>query len=260
MAHTVGDPPPSPQPGAGDQFSPAAQNWREVEEFPVRHHVEFPTVFKVLGQVDGLDVLDVGCGSGLYCELAAERGARRIIGMDSSSAMLTEAEQRTQKYGERVKYVHTDVTNLPVVGQFDIALAMFVLPYIPARDALDQTLLRIAEQLKPGGRFLAAIPNSRFDASRPYDDRYNVWITWPNDRKDGAQLTVHIKVGQGLQFQGYFWTFETYKLSLESAGFHAVQFHPFRPSDEAIRDFPDGFWRPMIDNPLNVVISATKPQ
>jgi malonyl-CoA O-methyltransferase len=41
----------------------------------------------LIGDVDGLRVLDVGCGTGRYCELLAKRGAR-VVGIDPSKKML----------------------------------------------------------------------------------------------------------------------------------------------------------------------------
>jgi SAM-dependent methyltransferase len=41
----------------------------------------------LIGGVDNLRVLDVGCGTGRYCELLAKRGAR-VVGIDPSERML----------------------------------------------------------------------------------------------------------------------------------------------------------------------------
>lgn len=41
----------------------------------------------LIGDVDNLGVLDVGCGTGRYCELLAKRGAR-VVGIDPSKKML----------------------------------------------------------------------------------------------------------------------------------------------------------------------------
>lgn len=41
----------------------------------------------------GYQVLDAGCGTGRYLIHAAKRGARRLVGVDLSAAMLTRADQ-----------------------------------------------------------------------------------------------------------------------------------------------------------------------
>jgi ubiquinone/menaquinone biosynthesis C-methylase UbiE len=47
----------------------------------------------LIGDVENQLVLDVGCGTGRYCELLAKRGAR-IVGIDPSSKMLEHARRK----------------------------------------------------------------------------------------------------------------------------------------------------------------------
>jgi ubiquinone/menaquinone biosynthesis C-methylase UbiE len=47
----------------------------------------------LIGDVGNRRVLDVGCGTGRYCELLAKRGAR-VVGIDPSSKMLERARRK----------------------------------------------------------------------------------------------------------------------------------------------------------------------
>jgi 2-polyprenyl-3-methyl-5-hydroxy-6-metoxy-1,4-benzoquinol methylase len=47
-----------------------------------------PAVLEVLGPVDGLQVLDLGCGPGLYTEELIRRGAAHVVGVDASAVMV----------------------------------------------------------------------------------------------------------------------------------------------------------------------------
>lgn len=42
--------------------------------------------------LEGLRVLDLGCGYGWHCKYAAEQGAAEVLGIDLSQQMLEEAE------------------------------------------------------------------------------------------------------------------------------------------------------------------------
>lgn len=57
----------------------------------------------------GLTVVDAGCGGGIYTEAWAELGARRVIGVDFSEAMLAMARENTS-HREEIVYVCADAT------------------------------------------------------------------------------------------------------------------------------------------------------
>ncbi|MGQ0736869.1 MAG: class I SAM-dependent methyltransferase [Acidobacteriota bacterium] len=50
--------------------------------------VEQAAVLDLLPDMEGLTALDAGCGTGRYTHLLLERGARRVVGVDRSAAML----------------------------------------------------------------------------------------------------------------------------------------------------------------------------
>lgn len=64
-------------------------------------------------------VLDIGCGSGIFCEMAAKRGAR-VSGLDASEPLLAIARQRVQdgdfRTGEMEELPYADRTFDVVTG------------------------------------------------------------------------------------------------------------------------------------------------
>ena len=67
--------------------------WRGV----VRRRLELNV--EKLEPLAGKTVLDVGCGSGRFCIAYAERGARRVVGIDFAAAMIDLARQIAQEAG-----------------------------------------------------------------------------------------------------------------------------------------------------------------
>jgi ubiquinone/menaquinone biosynthesis C-methylase UbiE len=67
-----------------------AADWTEVQEGTVR-----PVYDEVVATLvkPGAQVLDVGCGAGLFCELAAKRGAS-VAGFDATPELLSIARRR----------------------------------------------------------------------------------------------------------------------------------------------------------------------
>src|ERR1700759_5320826 len=57
--------------------------------------IEEPSVLKRLGGVDGLSVLDLACGLGIWSRLFVSKGASKVVGVDISSNMIEEARAAT---------------------------------------------------------------------------------------------------------------------------------------------------------------------
>ncbi len=93
----------------------------------------YAITFERAGDVTGMNVLDVGCGSGVYSVDFARRGARRVVGVDFSENMLAlargEAEQH--RVADRCEFVQADFLELDLEETFDISIAMGVFDYVP---------------------------------------------------------------------------------------------------------------------------------
>lgn len=99
---------------------------------------------------DGMDVLDVGCGTGI--QLADyQRAGCRVSGIDASPSMLAVARRRL---GDKASLRLGDATRLPYADQaFDLVLASTVLHEM-SPGARAAALGEIRRVLRPGGRVL----------------------------------------------------------------------------------------------------------
>jgi SAM-dependent methyltransferase len=75
----------------GQIWGSRARDWSEVQE-----RVAIPLYEAVLrrtGTGQGTSVLDIGCGAGIFCEMAARLGAR-VSGMDAAESLIAIARER----------------------------------------------------------------------------------------------------------------------------------------------------------------------
>jgi ubiquinone/menaquinone biosynthesis C-methylase UbiE len=95
--------------------------------------LEEPEVDRALGDVEGLDVLDVGAGTGRHAIRIAERGAR-VTAIDFSEEMLAKAREKPG--AGRVSWLEHDVARpMPfAAGSFDRVLSALVLEHIPVEE------------------------------------------------------------------------------------------------------------------------------
>jgi malonyl-CoA O-methyltransferase len=116
--------------------------------------LEEPEVDRLLGDVAGLDVVDVGCGTGRHTLRLAARGAD-VVGVDFSDGMLERA--RRKEGAEGVRWVVHDVTQPPLPLQdasFDRVLCALVVDHIADLAGFLAELRRLA---RPHGRVLVTV-------------------------------------------------------------------------------------------------------
>ena len=93
-----------------------------------------------LGRLDGLRVLDLGCGKGRFARRLAEAGAA-VVGIDISAAMLVSAEglDRVRASGRRLPFAD---------AAFDAIVAVEVFEHLAG---LEEVLNEARRVLRPGG-------------------------------------------------------------------------------------------------------------
>jgi SAM-dependent methyltransferase len=79
----------------------------------------------VLGDVRGLDVLELGCGTAYFSAWLARRGAR-VVAVDVTHAQLTTAARCQQLFGPEFPLVEADAGNVPLAdASFDLAVSEY---------------------------------------------------------------------------------------------------------------------------------------
>ena len=105
----------------------------------------------LLPDVDGLDVIEMGCGTAYFSAWLARRGARPV-GIDLSERQLATAREMQAEHGLEFPLIHGSAESVPLPDEsFDLAFSeygasLWCDPYVWIPEA--------ARLLRPGGRLL----------------------------------------------------------------------------------------------------------
>jgi ubiquinone/menaquinone biosynthesis C-methylase UbiE len=100
----------------------------------------------LLPTVAGLDIIDLGCGTGRWLEVLKQSGARSLLGVDFSREML---EVAASKLGDAAQLVQGNCVGVPLAdNSVDLVLCNFVLSYVEDPETL---LKKVRGALRPGG-------------------------------------------------------------------------------------------------------------
>jgi SAM-dependent methyltransferase len=183
----------------------------------------------------GIDVADIGCGSGHAINILARRFPRsRYVGYDFSQEAIAAARAESTAWGlTNTHFVLLDVTLLDAAASYDLVTAFDAI-HDQAHPA--QVLTNIAEALRPGGTFLMV----DIQASSRLEDNIDVpWSAFLYAASLMHCMTVSLALGgDGL---GTVWGNQTASRMLHEAGFDHVDIKqaetdPFNAYYVATRD------------------------
>jgi 2-polyprenyl-6-hydroxyphenyl methylase / 3-demethylubiquinone-9 3-methyltransferase len=142
-----------------EKFSALAARWWDPNsEFKPLHAINPLRLGWIKRQVNatdpdnalnGLDILDVGCGGGILAEAMAASGAN-VKGIDLAQKSLTVAKLHSLESGIAVQYQHIGAEALALAEpqRYDIVTCMEMLEHVPDPAAIVKAC---ADLTKPGG-------------------------------------------------------------------------------------------------------------
>ncbi|NIR15594.1 MAG: methyltransferase domain-containing protein, partial [Desulfobacterales bacterium] len=153
-----------------------------------RQHIIDPAIFHMLGSVNGLSILDAGCGNGYLCRLLAKKGAK-MVGVDISKRFIEIARQKEKETPLGILYYSGTLSNLEMLGnkRFDIVISNLALMDVLH---LEKAMMEINRVLKEDGRLIFSIlhpcfstpPVHGWERVPPDSQRKEDWIYWKVDR------------------------------------------------------------------------------
>jgi SAM-dependent methyltransferase len=233
------------------QYNEIAEQYRQTTRSPLRTYIEAYTLLRLVGDVRGKSVLDLACGEGFFSRRLRQLGAKRVVGVDISPAMIDLARSQELENPLGVEYICADVKNLTNLEVFDVVVAAYLLHYSKTAHEMQQMCASIVSHLPVGGRFvtLNENPDQASEAYAGYE-QYGFNKTVASPRREGSEITYWMVSGRELfKFHAWYFCRETYERELGEAGFSEVTWHPLVLDPAGVEAQGAEYWQEYLSNP-----------
>lgn len=137
----------------------ASRWWDKNSEFKPLHDINPLRVGYIdrLADLNGKNVLDVGCGGGILSESMVQRGAT-VTGIDMGEAPLKIAKLHGLESGCKVDYLQISAEDMAIEHPqtFDVITCMEMLEHVPDPSSIVEAC---AKMIKPGGKIFFSTIN-----------------------------------------------------------------------------------------------------
>lgn len=226
---------------------------------------------QVIGDVSGLDVLELGCGGGQNSIVLAKWGAKSVTGVDQSSKQLEYAQRLAESQKVNVRFIQGNMEELSMLedNSFDLIVSSHAMNYVVN---LPKVFTESARVLRPNGRLVTcmghpimhllweALEEKSFDRIGNYfSNKRLVWDwTFDNGTRIGpfedtayrfedilnGLISAEFSIDRVIEPQGYT------KDQLNILGEDEIAFYPVPSNDK--------FIRVNLQIPFSLIISARK--
>lgn len=194
-------------------------------------NIVHPTIFKLIGKLKGLKILDVGCGTGSLSRSLAKRGAV-VVAVDHSPNMIKHAIRREKENPLNIRYYNFDAEYLSkcLHEVFDVVVADFSLQDIENHEKILKELRKI---ISKDGKLVISLEHPCFTI---FDELHKTtereWIGCQYSGEQGLDILgryknckkVKIIWEKGLSTMSYHRTLEEYSVDLYNSGFLISRF------------------------------------
>lgn len=242
--------------GFKEKWDHAADAWvdfvRTGKDY-TRYGLNNPAAFALIGDVKGLEVLDLACGEGHNTRILARRGAK-VVGTDFSKRMIELAKKEETKQRLGISYQVLDATNLIGLSdnRFDVVACFMALQDI---EDYKGAVSEVARVLRLDGRFVFSIPHPCFerevvngekvDAANRYFEEFTYEIQWNMERLSMPFIT-----------SCFHRPLTSYFNALNKSSLYVSRLVEPRLTGKAYREYP--YLKEALVRPQSVIIESVK--
>ncbi|GAB4386218.1 MAG: class I SAM-dependent methyltransferase [Elainellaceae cyanobacterium] len=212
--------------------------------------LERPIFLDLAGNLNQLDIVDLGCGDASFGQEALLQGARSYIGIEASKAMVNLALAMLTNPSGKVRHEQIETWKAES-KQADLISSRLALQYV---ENLEPVFQEAYQALRPGGRMIFSVEHPVI-TSNFASLAEGHWTTWLVD--DYFKLGARVHQWLGHEVTKYHRTIEAYFDLITTAGFKLERIQESHPQPHNFSSQEEYERRLRI--PLFLFISARKP-
>lgn len=237
-----------------EEYNKIGEKYAEmIKTDALKIYLQYPGLIRLLGNVKGKKVLDIGCGNGFFSSMVAEKGAE-VVGFDVSKKQIELAIENEKKMKLGMNFFCSDQFKFSYKDKFDLAFSNMVIFYAADFKELVQFFRCAFNSLKDKGKFISVIVNP--DYKRFDELRYDRKIV-RSGSKAKSEFYINGKFDVSSDFYSLFSKKE-YEKAASEAGFSSVGWKSIKIEKEGIADRGKEFWEGYAEDPLYGIFVVEK--
>ena len=204
---------------------------------PNKRFVQYPESLRLLGELDGKSVFDIGCANGTFTKMIKSAGASEVVGFEPSENELDKAKSTEKENPQGIDYV-ADYCEIPADKKFDIVSAIMVIPAVN-QEQMEEIFNKSSELLTNGGKFVALTLNHDFKRfgeivnNRKFSKRADgrIDIDFYNEKGEVYMSIIDTDFSQ-----------EEVEKALEKSGFGDIIWESLKVANSGIEELGAEFW------------------
>ena len=235
-----------------NDYNTMSDNYVKSHEKPDKKYSMVPTALKIIGDLKGKKVIDIGCGDGFFT-IEFAKNAELVYGIDNSEEQIKKAQGNKLK---NILYQLADMNDCSY-PKVDIIFSPFVLNYLEKVEQLESLFKKFYAALHKGGLFSGIID---LPQSTVHDMARFGSIKRLKKLEEGEKMDVELYTGEEhiITIHSFYHTKETIEGILGNIGFKEIIWHKPFISQEGLDAMGQDFWHGYIDNCDLAYFSARK--
>jgi len=242
------------------------KNWDKMEEAyeqftsgddSYSRRIEWPCIRKMLPDLKGKSIIDLGCGTGRFAFWFEKEKPGRIVGVDL-------AAKKAKELSSRVEFFKADIAKPFTEEKFDFVFSSTVSHYIENLDAL---FSNVCGMLKPAGICIFSVMNPVYTAQYPIKKGENFpddseWTVRYLDKRERGYLQPWIEYNDSIaNFLSYSFhhTFSDYINAIIRSGMRILETQEPLPPEEWKDRYPERYDN-FLETPSYLIIRMQKQE
>ena len=183
-----------------------------------------PNLLRLISVKKGERMVELGCGSGFFCERFAAFGAE-MVGVDLSKELIAIAQQRAQKQNLTIRYHAGSAEKLGMIAEKSIDTTVIVLAIQNMRD-IRAVFAECSRVLKKNGRLVLVMNHPAFRIPKYSSWGWDAALQYRRIDRYLSEISIPIQMHPGKKSHEITTSFhrslQAYAQSLREAGFGIV--------------------------------------